>query len=246
MHRRNAGTGRGERVLGERTLLHELGQYLGDPQSWRAWSLAAQDGIISTAGILLGFTGAGANEATLLVAGTAAIVAGMLTAGGAKWSEAAAEREAQLRAVEHERSELREQRHIERAELIEYYQEKGLGPELATRVADELMIRSPLKAALEREHGILRLITRAEVMISGLVSAIAYGLGAAIPFAIAYYLPVSIEIWVIIFSVLVSLSLISIVGARAGHMNVSRTIRRTLIVATITIIVSYLVGETAF
>ena len=50
----------------------------------------------------------------------------------------------------------------------------------------------------------------------------------------------------IIFSVLVSLSLISIVGARAGHMDVSRTIRRTLIVATITIIVSYLVGETAF
>ena len=235
-----------EGVLGGRTFEGELGQYLSDPQTRRTWSLAAQDGIISTAGILLGFTGAGASEGTLVVAGTAAIVAGMLTAGGAKWSETAAEREAQLGAIEHERSELREQPDAERAELIDYYEEKGLGEDLATEVADELMVRSPLKASLEREHGILRLISRAEVVISGIGSALAFGLGAAVPFAIAYYLPVSVEMWVIVFSVLLSLSLISIVGARAGHMDVSRTILRTLLVASVTIVVSYLVGQIAF
>jgi VIT1/CCC1 family predicted Fe2+/Mn2+ transporter len=228
--------------MGGRTLPGELGDYLADPQTRRTWALAAQDGIISTAGILLGFTGAGADQATLVVAGTAAIVAGMLTAGGAKWSETAAEREAQLRAIDEERLVIRQERGTVREELVANYEEKGLDTELAELVADELMIRSPLKAALESEHGILRLISRAEVVISGLGSALAYGLGAVVPFAIAYYLPVSIEVWVIVFSVLVSLSLISVVGARAGRMDVSRTILRTLIVGSVTIIVSYLVG----
>lgn len=229
-----------------RALLGELGQYLRDRQSRREWSLAAQDGIIGTAGILLGFTGAGASQATLVVAGTAATVAGMFTTGGAKWSETAAEREGQLRAIEEERSEFRQQPDVEREELILHYEEKGLSRDIATLVADELMIRSPLKAALESEHGILKLTSRAEVVFAGVSSAIAYALGAAIPFAIAYFLPVDIEIRVIVLSVLVSLSLISVIGARAGHMDVSRTILRSLVVASVTIVVSYLVGQIAF
>ena len=229
-----------------RTLLGELVEYFQDRESRRTWSLASQDGIIGTAGILLGFTGAGAGEATLIVAGTAATVAGMLTTGGAKWSETAAEREAQLRAIEEERLEFKLQPEVERRELIEHYQEKGLSRDLAVLVADELMIRSPLKAALESEHGIVKVTSHAEVAFSGISSSIAYALGAAIPFGIAYFLPGNIEIRVIILSVLISLSFISIVGARAGHMNVSRTVLRSLIVCSITIIFSYLVGQIAF
>lgn len=232
--------------MAARTLFGDIGNYLGERQSRRAWALAAQDGIISTAGILLGFTGAGASERTLLIAGTAAIVAGMLTAGGAKWAETAAEREAQLLAIEEERFELRARPTDERAELVAYYVEKGLDPALATQVADALMRRSPLKAALESEHGIVRITSVAEVVISGLGAALAFGLGAAIPFLIAWYLPVSIEIWVIVVAVLASLALISLLGARAGHMNVRRTMIRTFIVATLTILVSYVVGDAAF
>ena len=89
--------------MGKPTLAAEIGDYLGESETWRMWSLAAQDGIISTAGILLGFAGAGADAATLLVAGQSAIVAGMLTAGGAQWSERAAEREAERNAIAEER-----------------------------------------------------------------------------------------------------------------------------------------------
>ncbi len=229
--------------MGGRTLSGEIGGYLTAPESRRAWSLAAQDGIISTAGILLGFAGAGVSEATLLIAGKAAIVAGMLTAGGAKWSETAAEREAELSAIADVRRELREQRDVERDELIAHYCEKGLDAALAAEVADRLMIRSPLKAALESQHGIVRRTSAADVAISGVGSAGAFGLGAAIPFAIAYYLPVSIQFGVILFSVAVSLMLISVVGAKAGHMNVRRTMVRTLLVALVTIAVSYVVGD---
>ena len=170
----------------------------------------------------------------------------MLTAGGAKWSEMAAEREAQLRAIAEERLEYRQQRHLERDEVIAYYEQKGLDPGLATQVADSLMIRSPLKAALESEHGILKITSPAEAATAGMTSAAAFGLGAAIPFAMAYYIPLQIEIWLISFAVLASLSLTSVVGARAGHMDLPKTIMRTLIVASITIVVSYVVGDIAF
>lgn len=232
--------------MGRRTLSGEIGDYLTDAQTRRTWALEAQDGIISTAGILLGFSGAGASEATLAVAGTAAIVAGMLTAGGAKWSETAAEREAELSALAEARAALETQPAAERAELIAHYEAKGLDPVLAAEVADALMRRSPLKAALESEHGIVRMTSRAAVAISGFGSALAYGLGAAIPFAIAYFVPMSIELGLILFAVLVSLALISVVGARAGRMDVGRTMIRTLLVASVTITVSYVVGGAVF
>lgn len=233
--------------MARRTLPSELGDYLRDRRSWRAWSLSAQDGIIATAGILLGFAGAGAGDATLLVAATAATVAGMLSAGGANWSQAAAEREGQLRALDEERTDIAEWQNTHaRSEVVEYYEQKGLDRSLAWRVVNQLMARSPLKTALEYEHGILEVTSRAEVLLTGVFSSLAYALGAAIPFVMTFYLPVNIETWVIFLAVLVSLTFVSLVGARAGHMDVSRTIVRTLTVGVVTIAVSYLVGELAF
>lgn len=232
--------------MGRRTLGGEIGAYLGDRQTHRAWALAAQDGIISTAGILLGFSGAGASERTLAVAGTAAIVAGMLTAGGAKWAEMAAEREAERQAISDERRDLRHRRAAEREATIAYYLEKDLSPALAAQVADELMLRSPLKAALEAEHGIVRLTSAADVAIAGIGTALAFGLGAAVPFAMAYFLPADIEIGLIVFSVVLSLALISVAGARAGRMGIWPTMRRTFLIASVTIVVSYVVGDLAF
>ena len=67
-----------------------------DPESLRSWTAVANDAIIATAGILEGFAGAGADEHALIVAATVATVAGMLAAGGSKFAEVDAEREAQL------------------------------------------------------------------------------------------------------------------------------------------------------
>jgi len=233
--------------MARRTLLSELGEYLRDRRSWRAWSLAAQDGIIATAGILLGFAGAGAGDGTLLVAATAATVAGMLAAGGANWSQAAAEREGQLHALDEERADIDEWQQADaRREVVEYYEQKGLDHGLAVRVVNQLMVRSPLKTALEYEHGILEVTSRAEVLLTGICASLAYALGAAIPFVMTFYLPVDIETRVIALAVFVSLIAVSIVGARAGRMNVPRTVFRALTVGAITILVSYLVGEIAF
>jgi VIT1/CCC1 family predicted Fe2+/Mn2+ transporter len=117
---------------------------------------------------------------------------------------------------------------------------------LAARVARQLMVRAPLRAGMEAEHGVTRLLSPPVAVAAGMTSAIAYALGAICPFLIAYYLPVDIEVWVITLAVVITLVLTSLIGARAGHMDVRRTLRRSLAVGGITITVSYLVGQIAF
>ena len=97
-----------------------------DPNSLRSWSVVANDGIIATAGILEGFAGAGASHATLVTAATSTTIAGMLSAGGSEWAEAAAESEGHLSAAEEEAADLARQPDVEFTELVAYYEAKGV------------------------------------------------------------------------------------------------------------------------
>jgi vacuolar iron transporter family protein len=170
----------------------------------------------------------------------------MLTVGGAEWAEAAAEREAQLTAVEEEAADLARQPSVEHAELVAYYETKGLTPHLAREVADQLMARDALDAQLESEHGILEVTSRAETVRAGIGSAIAYVLGAAIPLTVTVLVPVAVESSLILAAVVVSLIVTSGIGARTGHTNLTRTLIRTLTVGLATMAVSYLVGKLVF
>ena len=219
---------------------------LTDPAASRNATLVANDGIIATAGMLEGFAGAGANDATLMTAATVATIAGMITAASAKWVEAVTEREVQLAAVAEERAEYRRQPETELAELAAYYEEKGLNPDLARQVATELMRRSPLKAKLESDHGIVEVMSRLDVARTSLASAAAYALGAAIPLSITVAVPVRLEAGVILAAVVASLTVTSIIGARAGHLNVMTTLMRTLAIGIGTIGVSYIAGRIVF
>ena len=227
-------------------LLARVRTAVTDPDSLRSWSLVANDGIIATAGILEGFAGAGASHATLVTAATSATVAGMLSVGGAEWAEAAAERDAHLSAAAEETTDLARQPDVELAELVAYYEAKGLGPELARAVADQLTARDPLDAQLESEHGIHEVMSRADVVRAGVGSAVAYALGAAIPLVITLTVPVRVETWAVLVAVLVSLTVTSIIGAHTGQMNAARTLVRTLVVGFGTLALSYLVGRLVF
>jgi VIT1/CCC1 family predicted Fe2+/Mn2+ transporter len=223
--------------------LGRLRAAVADRELRRTWTQVANDGIIATAGILEGFAGAGAGNRTLITAGTTATIAGMLTVGGAEWAEAAAERDAQLTAAEEEAAEIARQPRVEHAELVAYYEAKGLTPQLACDVADQLMARDAVDAQLESEHGILEVMSRAEPVRAGIGSAIAYLLGAAIPLTVTLALPVSVESWLILGAVFVSLIVTSGIGARTGNTNLPRTLVRTLTVGLATMAVSYLVGR---
>jgi VIT1/CCC1 family predicted Fe2+/Mn2+ transporter len=217
-----------------------------DRESLRSWTQNANDGIIATAGILEGFAGAGASDRTLITAATTATIVGMLSVGGAEWAEAAAERDGQLTAADEEAAEIARQPHVEHAEVVAYYEAKGLTPELAREVADQLMARDAVDAQLESEHGILEIMSRSETVRAGIGAAIAYLLGAAIPLIVTVLVPAAVESRLILGAVFVSLIVTSGIGARTGHMNLPRTLVRALTVGLGTMAVSYLAGNLIF
>lgn len=219
---------------------------LRDAGRLRSWTIDANDGIIATAGLLQGFGGAGAGDRLLLLAASAATLAGGLSIGGAKWSEAAAEREAQLRLADEERAELEADLVGEIDELAAHWTARGLTPGTARRVAEELTAHDALAAQLEAEHGIDELMAANAPFWSGVSAAIAFMLGAAIPLLITWFVPVTIEAPVIVVAVVVSLAVTSFVAARAGHLNLRRALVRTLTVGIGTMAVSYVAGLVLF
>jgi VIT1/CCC1 family predicted Fe2+/Mn2+ transporter len=219
---------------------------VADRESLRSWTQIANDGIVATAGILEGFAGAGASDRTLITAATTATIVGMLSVGGSEWAEAAAEREAQLSAADKEAAEIARQPDVEHAEVVAYYEAKGLTPQIAHEVADQLMAHDAVDAQLESEHGILEIMSRGETVRAGIGSGIAYLLGAAIPLIITVAVPVAAESSLILAAVFVSLIVTSSIGARTGHMKLTRALARALTVGLGTMAVSYLAGSLIF
>jgi VIT1/CCC1 family predicted Fe2+/Mn2+ transporter len=208
--------------------------------------VVANDGIIATAGMLEGFAGAGASDHTLITAAAVATVVGMLAVGGAEWAEATAEREAQLTLAKQEADKIARQPDVELAELVAYYEEKGVTPQLARAVAVQLMAHDPVDVQLESEHGIVDVISPAETIRAGLGSAVAYLLGAAVPLLVTLAVPVALEGSLVLAAVVLSLIVTSVVGAHTGHTPLLRTLVRSLIVGLGTLGVSYLIGKLVF
>jgi VIT1/CCC1 family predicted Fe2+/Mn2+ transporter len=210
------------------------------------WAIDANDGIIATAGLLQGFAGAGAGDRLLLFTATAAMFAGGLSAGGAKWAEVASEREAQLALAAEESSEIETDPTGEIEELALYWQGRGLNSELAYEVAIQLMAKDPLAAQLDAEHGLEEIMPPLAPLWAGVETAIAFMLGALIPVLITFFAPVAIETWAIIAAVVVSLVLTSLVAAGIGKLSALRMLIRSLIVGLGTMGVSYLAGLAFF
>lgn len=219
---------------------------LTDAGSFRGWMIDANDGIIATASILQGFAGAGAGDRLLLFTATAATIAGGLSAGGAKWAEAAAEREAEQRLVREESEELAADLHGEIAELAAHWESKGLSPETAQKVAEELTAHDALGAQLEAEYGIDELMAAAAPIWSGISAALAFMIGASVPLLITWLVPVAVEDTVIVVAVIASLTLTSIIASRAGHLALGKVLVRSLTVGIGTMAVSYLAGLVFF
>lgn len=211
-----------------------------------SWAIDANDGIIATAGLLQGFAGAGAGDRLLLFTSIAAMLAGGLSAGGAKWAEVAAEREGELELAAEERSEIERDPAGELAELAEHWESRGLTPELAHEVAEQLMARDALAAQLDAEHGIEEITHASAPWWAGLQTAVAFMIGAAIPVIITFVAPVAIETWAIIVAVVVSLALTSLVAAGVGRLSAVRMLIRSLTVGLGTMGVSYLAGVLFF
>ncbi|MFF2050567.1 VIT1/CCC1 transporter family protein [Leifsonia sp. NPDC058194] len=228
------------------SLLTRFRDAVTDAASLRSWTVDANDGIIATAGVLEGFAGAGASDSTLLTAAIVATVAGGLSLGGAKWSEEAAEREAQLRVIREEAAQLELSPDEEVAELAGHYERKGLTADLALQVAEQLTAADALGAQLEAEHGIREVLSRSAPVWAGVTASAAFVLGALVPLLITILVPGKLEAWAVLLAAVASLILTSIVSARSGRTGVLRTIARSLTVGVGTLGASYLAGLLIF
>ena len=214
-----------------------------DASAYRSWTIEANDGIIATAGLLFGFAGAGASNRVLLFTATAATIAGALSVGGASWAEEAAERDAQLLYAKRESDALAADPHGELEELKRHWEARGLSAETAEAVAQQLSAHDALAAQLEWEYSFVEPVPATFPIWFGVGAGLAYMVGALVPLLITYFAPVDVEPWAILAAVVVTLTLSSMVAARAGQLMPRRMLARTVTVGILTLAVSYAAGE---
>jgi vacuolar iron transporter family protein len=207
----------------------------------RAGVLGAQDGIVSTAGLVIGVAGASASSSTLLIAGLAGLVSGALSMAGGEYVSVSAQKDTEVAIVKKERWELHTMPERELTELAQLYEEKGLTPDLARQVAVELHKHDALAAHAETELG-LDPTERANPWSAAITSAISFALGAMLPLLAITLSPALIRIPVTFVVVIVALVATGYVSARLGGAPKLRAVLRNVGIGVLAMIVTYGIG----
>ncbi len=209
----------------------------------RALVVDTNDGIIATAGIVEGFAGAGATESTITIAAFSAMVAGGIALGGAKYAEAATERDAEMALIDGERQQLAMSPDEERAELEALYEMRGLSAALAREVAAELTAADALAAHVEAEHGLSLRAAGPTPLLVAVTAGLAFALGSGVPLVTVLIAPDSWRVAVTFVAVVASLVVTSLVAARAGGTHVVRTLVRTVVIGTSAMLLTLAAGS---
>jgi vacuolar iron transporter family protein len=195
--------------------------HLGDRIGWlRAAVLGANDGIVSTASLIVGVAAAAAKPSDILVAGIAGLVAGAMSMAAGEYVSVSSQADAEAADLSRERKELADNVEFEREELAEIYVKRGVERDLARKVALQLMAKDALGAHARDELGIPEIST-AQPVQAALASAAAFAIGAALPLMAVLLSPAGKVIPVVSVTTLLSLALLGAVGAKAGGANIA-------------------------
>ena len=190
--------------------------HLSYRSNWlRAAVLGANDGIVSTASLVLGVAASGASSAAIVTAGIAGLVAGALSMAAGEYVSVSSQRDAEQADIRLEQRELALDPPGELQELTEIYERRGLPPELASEVARTLSQRGALAAHLRDELG-LDEQRQARPLQAAWASAASFSVGAALPLLAAALPPASVRGAVIVAVTLVALAGLGDLGARLG------------------------------
>ncbi|HLZ35485.1 MAG TPA: VIT family protein [Nitrospira sp.] len=181
----------------------------------RAAVLGANDGIVSTASLVLGVAAAGASSKNILIAGVAGLVAGAMSMAAGEYVSVSSQADTEHADLDRERKELAADPEHERAEMTAIYVGRGLDAELASRVATQLMAHDALGAHSRDELGISETLTARPVQ-AALASAGTFSIGAVLPLLIVLAVPVSTLMWAVSGSSIFFLALLGSLAARAG------------------------------
>ena len=208
------------RLHRERHLVRRIG--------WlRAAVLGANDGIVSTASLIVGVAAAAAPKGDVLLAGTAGLVAGAMSMAAGEYVSVSSQSDTENADLARETAELHANPAAEEDELAAIYVKRGLDRELAKRVARELMSKNALAAHARDELGISE-ITTARPIQAAITSALTFSAGAAMPLLAVVVSPTDYVVICVAASSLVYLAILGAIGARAGGADlIKATIRVT-------------------
>lgn len=181
----------------------------------RAAVLGANDGIVSTASLIVGVAAAGTARAEVLVAGLAALVAGAMSMAAGEYVSVSSQSDTEKADLAREREELAADPEAERRELIGIYRQRGLSEDLAAQVADQLTARDAMKAHARDELGISEHLA-ARPLQAAFTSAATFAVGAALPLACAALVPMTSVVAVVAGTSLVFLAALGALAAYAG------------------------------
>jgi len=213
----------------------------------RAAVLGANDGIVSTASLLIGVASAAASHHDILLAGIAGLVAGAMSMAAGEYVSVSSQADTENADIELEKHHLEHHADFELTELTDIYIERGLEEDLAREVATKLMDHDALGAHLRDELGIHER-SNAQPLMAAITSAITFTLGAALPLLVAYISTINQllnkhMVQTIALSSLVFLTLLGVMAAKAGGASPVKGALRVLFWGTFAMLVTALVGK---
>ena len=193
----------------------------------RAAVLGANDGLISTASLVIGVAAADTGRAAILIAGIAGLVAGAMSMAAGEYVSVSSQADTEAADLALERHELATAPEAEKAELTGIYEARGLAPALARQVAEQLMERDALAAHAHDELGLFA-ATAARPLQAALTSAVSFAIGAALPVVVSAVAPAAWLTRLVSASALVLLTVLGAVAARVGGAAMGRGALRVL------------------
>jgi VIT1/CCC1 family predicted Fe2+/Mn2+ transporter len=191
----------------------------------RAAVLGANDGIVSTASLIMGVASASSQTSNILVAGVAGLVAGAMSMAAGEYVSVSSQADTESADLARERGELETQPEAELDELTRIYVKRGLGADLARQVAIQLTASNALDAHARDELGIVEHMA-ARPVEAALTSATTFAVGAALPLVMVILSPAPMLIYAVAIASLLFLALLGAIGAKAGGANVLKATAR--------------------
>jgi VIT1/CCC1 family predicted Fe2+/Mn2+ transporter len=208
----------------------------------RAAVMGANDGIVSTASLIVGVASASAGRSEVLVAGMAALFAGAMSMAAGEYVSVSSQSDTEKADLARETRELTEQPDSERAELAQIYEDRGVEPELARQVAEQMMAHDALATHARDELGISDLTT-ARPLQAAMASALTFTAGAAAPLAVVPFVSSSILIPAVAIVSLLCLAVLGGLGAKAGGAPLVPSILRVSFWGVAAMAVTAAVGQ---
>jgi len=207
----------------------------------RAAVLGANDGIISTASLMIGVAAASTSSNEMLVAGVAGLVAGAMSMAAGEYVSVSSQADTEAADLEREQRELIQDPAAELDELTSIYIGRGVSPELARRVAEQMTANDVLAAHARDELGLVAHIV-ARPTQAALTSAATFAVGAALPLAIAIFSPATLVTWTVFGGSLICLAVLGALGARTGGADIFKPTVRVTFWGALAMITTAMIG----